>query len=132
MKSNLRLIDLARRDGSGNPFRGTKGCPSAPYPQSVRELVRTLEDDQRAAQAFFGLVIFGIVTWFTSFAVADTLLPLTTLGALLAAIFGVVGWRAAKQGVPREASTLVGLVLAVALAFLWIYLIPAGLVGLLP
>lgn len=98
----------------------------------MRELVRTLEDDQRAAQAFFGLVIFGIVTWFTSFAVADTLLPLTTLGALLAAIFGVVGWRAAKQGVPREASTLVGLVLAVALAFLWIYLIPAGLVGLLP
>jgi hypothetical protein len=98
----------------------------------VRELVRTLEDDQRAAQAFFGLVLFGIVTWFASFAVADTLLPLTTLGALLAAVFGLVGWRAAKQGVPREASTLVGLVLAVALGFLWIYLIPAALVGLLP
>jgi hypothetical protein len=98
----------------------------------VRELVRTLEDDERAAQGFFGLVLFGIVTWFASFAVADTLLPLTTLGALLAAVFGVVGWRAAKQGVPREASTLVGLVLAVALGFLWVYLIPAALVGLLP
>ena len=98
----------------------------------MRELVRTLEDDQRAAQAFFGLVIFGIVTWFASFAVADTLLPLTTLGALLAAVFGVVGWRAAKQGVPREASTLVGLVLTALLAFLWIYFVPAALVRLLP
>lgn len=104
----------------------------SPYGQSVRELVRTLEDDNRAAQAFFGLVLFGVVTWFATFAVADTLLPMTTLGALLAVVFGLVGWRAAKQGVPREASTLVGLVLVVALAFLWIYLIPAGLVRLLP
>lgn len=98
----------------------------------MREFVRTLEDDNRAAQAFFGLVLFGVVTWFVTFAVADTLLPLTTLGALLAVVFGLVGWRAAKQGVPREASTLVGLVLVVSLAFLWIYLIPAGLVRLLP
>ena len=98
----------------------------------MRELVRTLEDDERAAPAFFGLVLFGVVTWFVTFAVADTLLPLTTLGALLAVVFGLVGWRAAKQGVPREASTLVGLVLVVSLAFLWIYLIPAGLVRLLP
>jgi hypothetical protein len=98
----------------------------------VRELVRTLEDDQRAAQAFFGLLVFGIVTWFASFAVADTLLPLTTLGALLAAVFGVVGWRAAKQGVPREASTFVGLVLTALLAFLWIYLVPAALVRFIP
>ena len=98
----------------------------------MRELVRTLEDDQRAAQAFFGLLVFGIVTWFASFAVADTLLPLTTLGALLAAVFGVVGWRAAKQGVPREASTFVGLVLTALLAFLWIYLVPAALVRFIP
>jgi predicted PurR-regulated permease PerM len=98
----------------------------------VRELVRTLEDDERAAQAFFGLLLFGVITWFATFAVADTLLPLTTLGAFLAVVFGVVGWRAAKQGVPREASTLVGLVLAAALSFLWIYLIPAAFVRLLP
>jgi hypothetical protein len=98
----------------------------------VRELVRTLEDDERAAQAFLALGLFGVLTWFATLVVADTLMPLSTLGALLAVVFGLVGWRAAKQGVPREASTLVGLVLAVSLAFLWIYLIPAALVGLLP
>jgi hypothetical protein len=102
------------------------------YAPTVRELVRTLEDDERAAQAFLALGLFGIVTWFASVALADTLLPLTTLGAILAVGFGLAGWRAARQGLPREASTFVGLVLTALLAFLWIYLVPVALVRLLP
>jgi hypothetical protein len=35
----------------------------------------------------------------------------------------VVGWRAARQGVPREASTVIGIVLAVILALLWLFLV---------
>lgn len=81
--------------------------------------MRKLEDDERAASAFLGLGLFGVVTWFGSLLLADTLLPATTIGALLAVLFGLVGWRAAKRGVPREATTFVGVVLALALAVLW-------------
>jgi len=49
-------------------------------------------------------------------------LPATTLASLMAVVFGVVGWRAARQGDPREASTVVGLVLAVILGLVWVFL----------
>jgi hypothetical protein len=41
----------------------------------------------------------------------------------MAVIIGVVGWRAARQGEPREASTVVGIVLAVILSLVWLYLL---------
>jgi hypothetical protein len=43
----------------------------------------------------------------------------------MAVVFGVVGWRAARQGVPREASTVIGIVLAVILALVWLFLVLA-------
>jgi hypothetical protein len=41
----------------------------------------------------------------------------------VAVVIGVVGWRAARQGVPREASTVVGIVLAVIFAIFWLWLL---------
>jgi hypothetical protein len=96
----------------------------------VRELVRALEDDvrsldddERAASAFLWLGGIGIFTWFATAAIADSLLPATSLASLVAVIIGVVGWRAARQGVPREASTVVGIVLAVILGLVWLWLL---------
>jgi hypothetical protein len=91
--------------------------------RSLEDDVRSLDDDERAATAFLWLGFAGIVTWFATLAVAGDLLPATSLASLMAVIIGVVGWRAARQGVPREASTVVGIVLAVILALVWIYLV---------
>lgn len=85
--------------------------------------MRSLDDDERAATAFLWLGLAGIVTWFATLAVAGDLLPATSLASLMAVIIGVVGWRAARQGVPREASTVVGIVLGVILALVWVYLV---------
>jgi hypothetical protein len=85
----------------------------------VWDLVRNLEDDERAAQAFVRLAVFGVATWVGSLVLAQTFLPLSTLAALLAVVFGGIGWRAARNGDPREASTFVGMALALALAGLW-------------
>ena len=85
--------------------------------------VRSLEDDDRAATAFLWLGGAGILTWFVTAAVADALLPATSLASLMSVVFGVVGWRAARQGVPREASTVIGIVLAVILALVWLFLV---------
>jgi hypothetical protein len=46
----------------------------------------------------------------------------------MAVVIGVVGWRAARQGVPREASTVVGIVLAVIFAIVWLWLVLALIV----
>jgi len=104
--------------------------PLRPYSEPVWELVRTLEDDvrsleddDRAATAFLWLGGVGILTWFATAAVADALLPATSLASLTSVVFGVVGWRAARQGVPREASTVIGIVLAVILALVWLFLV---------
>ena len=56
---------------------------------------------------------------------ADSLLPATSLASLMAVIIGLVGWRAARQGMPREASTVVGVVLAVIFVLVWLYLVLA-------
>ena len=90
---------------------------------SVEDDIRSLEDDDRAATAFLWLGGAGIVTWFMVAALADDLVPTTSVASLLSVVFGVVGWRAARQGVPREATTMVGIVLAVILAFVWLYLV---------
>jgi hypothetical protein len=90
---------------------------------SVEDDIRSLEDDERAATAFLWLGGAGIVTWFMVAALADDLVPTTSVASLLSVVFGVVGWRAARQGVPREATTMVGIVLAVILAFVWLYLV---------
>jgi hypothetical protein len=90
--------------------------------RSLEEDVRSLEDDERASTAFLWLGGAGIITWFATLAVADSLLPATSLASLMAVIIGVVGWRAARQGEPREASTVVGIVLAVILGLVWLYL----------
>ena len=84
------------------------------------ELVRNLEDDERAAQAFVRLAGFGILTWLGSLVLAQSFLPLSTLAALLALVFGGVGWKAARNGEPREASTFVAMALALSLAGLWV------------
>jgi hypothetical protein len=91
--------------------------------RSLEDDVRSLDDDERAASAFLWLGGAGIFTWFATAALADSLLPATSLASLMAVIIGVVGWRAARQGVPREASTVVGLVLAVILGLVWLYLV---------
>jgi hypothetical protein len=96
----------------------------------VWELVRNLEDDERAAQAFVRLAIFGLATWAGSFVLAQSFLPLSTLAALLALVFGGIGWRAARNGDPREGSTFVGMALAVTLAGLWILFVFAFLLRL--
>ena len=91
--------------------------------RSLEDDVRSLEDDDRAATAFLWLGGAGILTWFVTAAVADALLPATSLASLMSVVFGVVGWRAARQGVPREASTVIGIVLAVILALVWLFLV---------
>ena len=83
------------------------------------ELVRNLEDDERAILFFVRLAAFGVATWLGSLVLAQSFLPLSTLAALLAVVFGGVGWKAARNGDPREASTFVGLALAASLAGLW-------------
>jgi hypothetical protein len=93
------------------------------YSQGVWELDRTLEDDERASTAFLALGATGIATWFAALALADSLLPVTTIATLATLVFGMVGWRAAKQGVPREATTFVAVALAVVLAMLWLFLL---------
>ena len=93
--------------------------------RTLEDDVRSLEDDDRAASAFLWLGGAGIITWFATAAVADALLPATSLASLLAVVFGVVGWRAARQGVPREASTVIGVVLALILALVWLFLVLA-------
>ena len=90
--------------------------------RTLEDDVRSLEDDERAATAFLWLGGAGILTWFATAIVADALLPATSLASLMSVVFGVVGWRAARQGVPREASTVIGTVLAVILALLWLFL----------
>jgi hypothetical protein len=96
----------------------------------VWELVRNLEDDERAAQAFVRLAVFGVATWLGSFVLAQSFLPLSTIAALLAVVFGAIGWRAARNGDPREASTFVGVALAFALALLWVFFVFAVLLRL--
>jgi hypothetical protein len=91
--------------------------------RSLEDDVRSLEDDDRAATAFLWLGGAGILTWFATAAVADALLPATSLASLMSVVFGMVGWRAARQGVPREASTVIGIVLAVILALIWLFLV---------
>jgi hypothetical protein len=93
--------------------------------RTFEDEVRSLDDDERAASAFLWLGGAGIVTWFATAAVADSLLPATSLASLMAVVIGVVGWRASRQGAPREASTVVGIVLAVMLALVWLYLVLA-------
>ena len=90
--------------------------------RSVEDDVRSLEDDDRAAAAFLWLGGLGMATWFATLAVADSLLPAISIASLMAVVIGVVGWRAARQGMPREASTMVGIVLAVMFGLVWIYL----------
>jgi hypothetical protein len=96
----------------------------------VWELVRNLEDDERAAQAFVRLALFGLATWVGSFVLAQSFLPLSTLAALLAVVFGGIGWRAARNGDPREASTFVAIALGIALAALWIFFFLSFLLSL--
>jgi hypothetical protein len=91
--------------------------------RSLEDDVRSLEDDERAATAFLWLGGAGILTWFATLVIADSLLPATSLASLMSVVIGVVGWRAARQGEPREASTVVGIVLTVILAFVWLYLV---------
>jgi hypothetical protein len=91
--------------------------------RSLEDDVRSLDDDERAASAFLWLGGAGILTWFAVAAIADSLLPATSLASLMSVVFGVVGWRAARQGVPREASTVVGIVLAGILAIFWLWLL---------
>ena len=91
--------------------------------RSLEDEVRSLEDDDRAATAFLWLGGAGIFTWFATAAIADSLLPATSLASLMAVVIGVVGWRAARQGEPREASTVVGIVLAVIFALIWLWLL---------
>lgn len=94
------------------------------------ELVRNLEDDERAAQAFVRLAVFGVATWVGSLVLAQSFLPLSTLAALLAVVFGGIGWRAARNGDPREASTFVAITLALALAALWVFFVLSALLRL--
>jgi predicted PurR-regulated permease PerM len=91
--------------------------------RTLEDDVRSLEDDDRAATAFLWLGGAGIFTWFATAIVADPLLPATSLASLMCVVFGIVGWRAARQGVPREASTVIGIVLAVILALVWLFLV---------
>jgi hypothetical protein len=88
----------------------------------VWELVRALEDDERAERAFLALAGTGVVTWYATLLVAQSLLPAATIAALVAVVCGLVGWRGAKQGDPREASNVIAVVLAVALGACWLYL----------
>jgi len=89
----------------------------------VWELDRALEDDSRAAGIFAGLGAAGILTWLASIVLADTLLPITSITALGALVFGFVGWRASKHGDPREATNFVAVSLTIVLAVLWLFLL---------
>lgn len=91
--------------------------------QALEDDVRSLEDDERAAPAFLWLGGAGIVTWFATLAIADSLLPALSLVSLMGVVIGIVGWRAARQGMPREASTVVGIIITGILALVWIYLV---------
>jgi predicted PurR-regulated permease PerM len=64
-----------------------------------------------------------MATWFATLAVADSLLPVASIAALLAIVFGVLGWRASKQGTPREATNFVAISLTLVLAVLWLFLL---------
>jgi len=72
----------------------------------------------------------GIVTWLASIVLADSLLPITSITALGAIVFGVLGWRASKHGDPREATNFVAVSLAVILAMLWLFLLGSLLLRL--
>ena len=87
------------------------------------ELDRALEDDSRASALFAWLGAAGVVTWLASVVLADSLLPITSITALTAVVFGFVGWRASKLGNPREATNFVAVSLAVVLAVLWLFLL---------
>ena len=87
------------------------------------ELDRALEDDSRAAGLFAWLAGAGVATWLASIVLADSLLPITSIVALAAIVFGFVGRRATKQGDPREATNFVALALAIVLAILWLFLL---------
>jgi hypothetical protein len=89
----------------------------------VWELDRALEDDSRASALFAWLGAAGVVTWLASVVLADSLLPITSITALTAVVFGFVGWRASKLGNPREATNFVAVSLAVVLAVLWLFLL---------
>jgi hypothetical protein len=91
----------------------------------VWELDRALEDDRRAAAVFAWLGAAGIVTWLASLILADSLLPITSITALGAIVFGFFGWRASKLGNPREATNFVAVSLTVVLAVLWLFLLGA-------
>jgi hypothetical protein len=104
---------------------GTKPADTASYHQNVWELDRALEDDRRASAVYAWLSAAGIVTWLASIVLADSLLPITSITALGAVVFGFVGWRASKLGNPREATNFVALSLGVVLAVLWLFLLGA-------
>ena len=53
------------------------------------ELVRNLEDDERAILFFVRLAAFGVATWLGSLVLAQSFLPLSTLAALLAVVDAV-------------------------------------------
>jgi hypothetical protein len=112
------------------PFRGTRYGPIPSYSQSVWELDRALEDDTRAASLFAWLAGAGMFTWLASIVLADSLLPITTITALGALVFGLIGWRATKHGDPREATNFVALSLAIVLAVLWLFLLGSLLLRL--
>ena len=105
-------------------------APLPSYSQSVWELDRALEDDTRAASLFAWLAGAGVVTWLASVVLADSLLPITSIAALAAVVFGVVGRRASKQGDPREATNFVAIALAIVLAALWLILLGSLLLRL--
>jgi hypothetical protein len=96
----------------------------------VWELDRALEDDTRAASLFAWLGGAGALTWLASIVLADSLLPITSITALGALVFGFVGWRASKHGNPREATNFVATALAVVLAVLWLFLLGSLLLRL--
>jgi hypothetical protein len=104
--------------------------PGPSYSQSVWELDRALEDDTRAAGMFSWLVAAGVLTWLASIVLADSLLPITSITALGAIVFGFVGRRASKHGDPREATNFVAISLAVVLAVLWLFLLGSLLLRL--
>jgi predicted tellurium resistance membrane protein TerC len=89
----------------------------------VWELDRALEDDTRAASMFAWLVAAGVLTWLASIVLADSLLPITSITALVAIVFGLVGRRASKHGDPREATNFVAVTLGIVLAVLWLFLL---------
>ena len=84
------------------------------------ELGRTFDDNERGARAFLTLVAFGIVTWFVTGVSVRPLLPAATVASILAVFFGLLGWRAARNEQPREASNFVAVLLVFALGACWL------------